>query len=75
MNLKCLDTIRNIIMRNVQKGLLPNYSLDIMHMDNQYNTIGVIGIYEVLSKYGLVEVDEFGNHSYTDEALKFSKEI
>lgn len=75
LNLKCLDTVRNIIMRNVQKGLLPNYSLNIMHMDNQYNTIGVIGIYEVLNKYGLVEVDEFGNHSYTDEALKFSKEI
>ena len=75
LDLKCLDVIRDIIRRNIEKGLLPNYALDIMHMDSQYNTIGVIGIYEVLNKYGLVEVDELGNHSYTDEALKFSKAI
>jgi ribonucleoside-triphosphate reductase len=48
LNLKCLDIVRDIIKRNIEKGLLPNYSLDIMHMDSQYNTIGVIGIYEVL---------------------------
>ena len=75
LNLKCLDVVRDIIKRNIQKGLLPNYALDIMSMESQYNTIGVIGIYEVLDKYGMVEVDELGNHSYTDEALKFSKAI
>lgn len=75
LNLKCLDVVRDIIKRNIQKGLLPNYALDIMSMESQYNTIGVIGIYEVLDKYGMVEVDELGNHSYTDAALKFSKAI
>lgn len=73
--LKTLDVVRSIIKRNAEKGLLPNYSLDIMHMDSQYNTIGVIGIYEVLEKYGMVSVDEFGNHSYTDQGIKFSKEL
>jgi ribonucleoside-triphosphate reductase len=45
LNLKCLDVVRGIITRNIEKGLLPNYSLDIMSMESQYNTIGVIGIY------------------------------
>ena len=75
LNLKCLDIVRDIIKRNIEKGLLPNYSLDIMHMDSQYNTIGVIGIYEVLQKYGMVQVDEFGNHSYTEQGLQFSKQL
>lgn len=75
LDLKCLDIIRDIIKRNVQKGLLPNYSLDIMHIDNQYNTIGVIGIYQVLNKYGLVEIDQLGNHNYSEEGLKFAKDI
>ena len=73
--IKTLDIVRGIIKRNVQKGLLPNYSLKIMSMDSQYNTIGVIGIYQVLNKYGMVSVDQFGNHSYTEQGIKFAKEL
>jgi len=75
INLKCLDVIRNIIHRNVEKGLLPNYALNIMSMKNQYNTIGIIGIYETLQKYGMVKKDVFNCVSYTDEGLNFAKEI
>jgi ribonucleoside-triphosphate reductase len=75
LDLQCLDVVRHIIKRNVEKGLLPNYSLEIMHMDSQYNTIGIIGIYEVLQKYGMVEKDEFGYTRYTDEGLEFAKKI
>ena len=64
-----LDVIRHIIERNVEKGLLPNYDLKIINIKSQYNTIGVIGIYEACDKYGLIEVDEFGNHYYTEEGL------
>lgn len=73
--LKALDIVRGIIERNVQKNLLPNYSLGIMNLQNQYNTIGVIGIFEVLSKFGMITVDEFGNHYYTDQGIKFAKQI
>ena len=73
--LKALDVVRSIIKRNIDKGLLPNYSLGIMHLENQYNTIGIIGIYEVMQKYGMVEVDEFGYTKYTDEGLEFAKDI
>lgn len=75
LNLKCLDTVRSIIKRNVEKRLLPNYSKDVMSMDNQYNTIGIIGIYETLEKYKFIHTDEFGYTSYTDEGLEFAKEI
>lgn len=75
LNLKCLDTVRSIIKRNIEKRLLPNYSKDVMSMDNQYNTIGIIGIYETLEKYNFIHIDEFGYTSYTDEGLEFAKEI
>lgn len=73
--LQALDIVRNIIRRNSEKGLLPNYNLNIIKFESQYNTIGVIGIYEVLQKYGMIEIDEFDNHSYTDEGIAFAKAI
>lgn len=73
--LDVLDTIRHIITRNAEKGLLPNYTKGILHMKSQYNTIGVIGIYETLQKFGMTKKDEFGYATYTDEGLEFAKEI
>lgn len=75
LNLKCLDVVRGIIKRNVEKGLLPNYKLGIMNMDSQYNTVGIIGIFEVMQKYGMTRKDEFGYTYYTDEGLEFAKTI
>ena len=75
LNLKCLDVIRHIIKRNIEKGLLPNYSLEIMNLKNQYNTIGIIGVYETLQKYGMTKKDEFGYTFYTDEGIEFAKAI
>lgn len=72
---KCLDVIRHIIQRNIEKGLLPNYSLDIMHLHSQYNSIGILGCYESLQKFGYVTKDQFGYVSYTDEGLQFAKAI
>lgn len=73
--LKVLDRVRHIIARNVEKGLLPNYSLGLMHMDKQYNTIGIIGIYEALEKFGMTYKDEMGNTYYSDEGIEFAKQI
>lgn len=72
---QCLDVIRHIIQRNIEKGLLPNYSLDIMHLHSQYNSIGILGCYESLQKFGYVTKDQFGYVSYTDEGLQFAKAI
>lgn len=73
--LKTLDVIRTIIKRNIEKGLLPNYSKDIINLKSQYNTIGIIGIYEALQKFGYTYTDEFGNTFYSDEGVKFAEEV
>lgn len=75
LNLKTLDCVRSIISRNVDKGLLPNYSKEVMSMDSQYNTIGIIGIYEALQKFGYTYKDEFGNTFYSSEGVNFAKNI
>ena len=75
LSLKVLDRVRHIIQRNVEKGLLPNYELEVINMDSQYNTIGIIGIYEVLQHYGMTYQDEDGNTFYSDEGVEFAKNI
>jgi len=58
--METLDVIRDIITRNIEKGLLPNYSQGIMNIKSQYNTIGVIGIYEALQAYDLTQKMNLG---------------
>lgn len=70
-----LDVVRSIIKRNIEKGLLPNYTHDIIHLKSQYNTIGIIGIYETLETFGYTTKDEFGNTYYTDDGIAFAKKI
>ena len=74
-NLQALDIVRNIIKRNVEKGLLPNFKYGLIDFKHLYNTIGFIGIYETMKKFGYTKVDEFGNTFYTDEAIAFGQEI
>lgn len=73
--LETLDVIRSIIKRNVEKGLLPNYSYGLINLDSQYNTIGIIGIYETLKYFGLTNADRFGNISYDNEGVAFIEEV
>ena len=75
VNLKALDCVRHIIKRNVEKGLLPNFSYGLVDFPHLYNTIGFIGIYETMKKFGYTKVDEFGNTYYTDRASAFGKKI
>lgn len=75
LDLKALDVVRNIIQRNIEKGLLPNYTQKIMNMSSQYNSIGIIGIYETLQKFNLTYKDKFGYTFYDDEGVEFAKKI
>ena len=74
-NVRALDIVRNIIKRNVEKGLLPNFSYKLVDFEHLYNTIGFIGIYETMKKFGCTTTDQFGNVYYTDEAAEFGKQI
>ena len=75
INLKALDCVRHIIKRNVEKGLLPNFSYGLVDFPHLYNTIGFIGIYETMKKFGYTRVDELGDTYYTDKASVFGKKI
>ena len=70
-----LDAVRHIIKRNVDKGILPNFSYGLIDFEHIYNTIGFIGIYETMKKFGYVKKDDFGNTFYTDKASAFGRKI
>lgn len=72
---KALDTIRHIIARNVEKGLLPNYQDGAVEMDKQYCTVGILGLFEVVEAFGYTKQDEFGYTYYTDEGIDLACKI
>src|SRR5574344_15945 len=75
LTLQSLDVLRHILQRNVEKGLLPNFSNGLVDFKHLYNTIGFIGIYETMKKFEYIKLDEFGNTFYTDNASNFGKKI
>lgn len=72
---KVLDRVRHIIHRNIEKGLLPNYCDGGIEMDKQYCTVGILGLYETMEKFGYIETDEFGNKFYTEDGMEFAGKI
>ena len=74
-DLQALHVVRHIIKRNVEKHLLPNFSHGLIDFEHLYNTIGFIGIYETMKKFGYTYQDEFGNTFYKDEAFEFGNKI
>lgn len=75
LNLKILDVQRNIIKRNVEKGLLPNISCGLINLDAMFSTVGINGIFETMKTFGYTKVDEFGNCIYTEEAYLLGQKI
>jgi ribonucleoside-triphosphate reductase (formate) len=41
LDLMALDRVRHIIKRNVEKGLLKNFSLGLVDFEHLYNTVGM----------------------------------
>ena len=75
LDCKALYSMRHIIKRNIEKGLLPNYQDGAVELEKQFCTIGGIGMYEVMDLFGLINTDEFGCKSYSDEAVEFTTQI
>lgn len=75
LNLQALDCVRHIIVRNVEKGLLPNFAHGLVDFEHLYNTVGFIGIFETMKKFGYTRQDEFGNTYYTKDAYRFGQAI
>ena len=75
LDCKALASMRHIIQRNIEKGLLPNYRDGAVELDKQFCTIGGIGMFEVMDLFGLIDTDELGCRSYSDEAVEFATQI
>lgn len=75
LDCKALASMRRILERNIEKGLLPNYREGAVDLSRQFMTIGIIGLYNVIDMFGLINTDEFGNKSYSEEGLQFAVEI
>ena len=75
IDLIALDAVRHIIKRNVEKGLLPNFTYGLIDFKSLYNTLGFIGVYETMKAFGYTYQDEFGNTFYTKEASEFGNKI
>ncbi len=75
VNLQALDVIRDIIKKNVQRGLLPNFNEGMIDFEHLYNTCGINGIYETMKYFGYTEVDDFGYTKYKQSAFDFGKKI
>lgn len=70
-----LHVVRSIIKRNIEKGLLPNYTYGLVDINTQYNTCGFIGVYETMKTFGYTYTDKFDNTYYDDNAFKFGRKI
>lgn len=75
LDCKALTSMRHIMKRNIEKGLLPNYQDGAVELDKQFCTIGGIGMYETMDMFGLINTDELGYKSYSDEAVEFATQI
>lgn len=69
------DCVRHILERNIEKGLLPNYSYDLMKMNKQFLTLGCNGIWEAVKHFNLAKQDGFGYWDYTKEGIDFATQI
>ena len=75
LDCKALHAVRHILERNVEKGLLPNFSKGLVDFEHLYNTVGVIGVYETMRTFGYTYKDAFGNTYYYEKADAFGKRI
>lgn len=75
LDCKALYSMRHILKRNIEKGLLPNYQEGAVELDKQFCTIGGIGLFEVMDIFGLIKTDMLGCKTYSDEAVEFALKI
>lgn len=73
--IQALDVIRGIIKRDIEKGLLPNYTYGLIEIDRQYCTIGIAAMYEAIREFGYIYTDEFNSKSYSEDGIRFASEI
>lgn len=75
LNIKILDVIRDIIQRNIEKGLLPNYTNEIIKLNKQTVTNGLTAMFETIEEMNMTEKDKLDNIYYTNKGIEFASKI
>jgi ribonucleoside-triphosphate reductase (formate) len=75
LNMLLLDRVRHIIQRNIEKGLLPNYSSGVIKLNKQTVTNGLTAMFETIQQLGMTQIDDLGNVTYTEEGIEFAARI
>ncbi len=59
-----------ILKKNIERGLLPNYTYGLMDIDRQFATVGIASMEEYTSFMGGLDVNKIDEKSYNDTGIK-----
>ena len=71
---KYLYVQREILKKNIAKGLLPLYSHGLLDMSRQFSTIGITGVFEAIKLLGGISENSLGVY-YSEDGIKMATEI
>lgn len=71
---KYLFVQREVIKKNISKGLLPLYNHGLMDINRQFSTIGITGVFETIQLLGGIEEDASGV-KYSEKGIELAKKI
>lgn len=71
---KYLYVQREVLKKNIKKGLLPLYSYELLDMKRQFSTIGITSVFEAIKLLGGISENSTGVY-YNENGIKMASEI
>ena len=71
---KYLYVQREVLKKNIIKGLLPLYTFELLNLNRQFSTIGITGVFETIVLLDGINENASGVY-YNEKGLQFAKEI
>jgi len=71
---KYLYVQREVLKKNIIKGLLPLYTFELLNLNRQFSTIGITGVFETIELLGGISENANGVY-YNEKGLQIAKEI
>ena len=64
-----------ILKKNIERGLLPNYTHGLMKLERQYATVGIASMMEFAEFMGGIDRNEIGELTYNDKGIEYLGQI
>lgn len=71
---KYLYVQREVLKKNIIKGLLPLYNFELLNLSRQFSTIGITGVFEAIKLLGGISKNSTGVY-YNEKGIEMAKEI